>query len=163
VSHALNTGHVHVNQAIEHIRWTRTIFDDEHWNDEQCRTIVNEWTQLLTDFDEQQRDLTQLDEQRTRIEQDINELIRSRHEQETKLQSILCSQATYEVKRQQRKQLEVMLNRTIVFHGNLLLPSFMVFIFFFFFSSRISYVNCRVRITFERTCNNSKVKCPSAR
>lgn len=110
ISHALGSGRVYVNQAIEHIKLTRSLLNHEYNVDEiddECQAIDDEWVEFISDFDDQKQELERLDRQFKDLDQDVNRFSQVLKEQETAFQSIIANQSTLESKLERLEQLQV--------------------------------------------------------
>jgi chromosome segregation ATPase len=117
----LGSGRVYVNQAIEHIKLTRSLLNYEYnvnEIDDECQAIDDEWVEFISDFDDQKQELERLDLQFKDLDQDINRFSQSLKGQETAFQSIIGNQSTLELKLEKLEQLQVRTSRFLRLHSS---------------------------------------------
>lgn len=101
ISHALGSGNVYVNQAINSIKTARNAVDEE------CQNIDDEWTQFNSDFDDQKQEVFQLDERFRQINDLISRSIDEFERNNQLFQSLLVNQSTLNAKTEKLRQLQV--------------------------------------------------------
>jgi archaellum component FlaC len=121
ISHSLIHDRVYVYRAIEHIKLTRSLFNNEYninEIDDECQVIDDEWVEFSSDFDDQKQGINQIESDMKKIDSKINETYQWLREQENSFQLMIANQPTLELKLEKLEQIKV----KIFFHR-----------FFFFF------------------------------
>ena len=116
ISHSLTHERVYLNRAIEHIKLTRSLFNQEYnvnEIDDECQAIDDEWVEFTSDFDDQKQAIHQIENDLKKFESEINRTARWLREQENAFQLMIANQPTLELKVEKLQQIKV---RKIGFH-----------------------------------------------
>ena len=110
ISHSLTHERVYLHRAIEHIKLTRSLFNQEYnvnEIDDECQAIDDEWVEFSSDFDDQKQAIQQIEIDMKRFESEINRMGRGVKEQENAFQLMIAPQSTLEAKLEKLQQIKV--------------------------------------------------------
>ena len=101
---------MYLHRAIEHIKLTRSLFNQEYnvnEIDDECQAIYDEWVEFTSDFDDQKQAIHQIEDDLKKFESEINRTARWLREQENAFQLIIANQPTLAMKLEKLQQIKV--------------------------------------------------------
>ncbi len=110
ISHSLANDRVYVYRAIEHMKLTRSLFNQEYnvnEIDDECQAIDDEWIEFSSDFDDQKQEINKTENDMKKLDSEINRHSQWLREQENSFQLMIASQSTLEMKLDKLEQIKV--------------------------------------------------------
>jgi L-rhamnose isomerase len=99
-----------VYRAIEHIKLTRSLFNNEYninEIDDECQVIDDEWVEFSSDFDDQKQGINKIENNIKIFDTEINRIYQWLKDQENSFQLMIANQSTLEAKLDKLEQIKV--------------------------------------------------------
>ncbi|CAF4608424.1 unnamed protein product, partial [Rotaria sp. Silwood2] len=112
IASSLTNGRVYVNQAIEHIKFTRSLLNNEYninEIDDECQAIDDEWIEFISDFDDQKQEITKLENEIKKFDLEINRIHQWLKQQENSFQLLIANQPTLALKLDKLEQIKILI------------------------------------------------------
>ncbi|CAM4782634.1 unnamed protein product, partial [Rotaria magnacalcarata] len=111
ISQTLTNGRSYVHQAIEHIKLTRNLLNNEYninEIDDECQAIDDEWVEFISDFDDQKQEIINIENEIKKLDLTVNDIHEWLKQQENVFQLMTTNQSTLPLKIEKLEQIKIL-------------------------------------------------------